>query len=137
MSGRKNECRVCGCTEDNCKQCIERTGQPCHWVENNLCSACTPEMLERFPRKVGKTPKEFDIEWQYQEYLKRVAMTEERMGEVQRKETRQAFFGAWGQALFCLRDDVAKYSEEDAIKILENMTQQVANYFLKITGKQN
>jgi hypothetical protein len=33
-------CRVCGCTDDNCRQCIEKTGQPCYWVEKDLCSAC-------------------------------------------------------------------------------------------------
>jgi hypothetical protein len=33
-------CRVCGCTEDDCSQCIEKTGTPCHWVEGDLCSAC-------------------------------------------------------------------------------------------------
>src|SRR5690606_38634374 len=32
------ECRVCGCTEDDCSDCIERTGEPCHWVEDDLCS---------------------------------------------------------------------------------------------------
>jgi hypothetical protein len=35
-------CRVCGCTDDNCRQCIEKTGGPCHWVEDDLCSACAP-----------------------------------------------------------------------------------------------
>lgn len=33
-------CRKCGCTDRNCRQCIERTGEPCHWVEADLCSAC-------------------------------------------------------------------------------------------------
>lgn len=33
-------CRVCGCTDINCKQCIEKTGEPCYWIEPNLCSAC-------------------------------------------------------------------------------------------------
>lgn len=35
-------CRVCGCTEENCTQCVEKTGKPCHWVntEKTLCSAC-------------------------------------------------------------------------------------------------
>src|SRR5262245_34577450 len=32
--------RVCGCTTLDCRQCIEKTGQPCHWVEPDLCSAC-------------------------------------------------------------------------------------------------
>lgn len=33
-------CRVCGCTDDNCEQCIEATGEACHWVEDDLCSRC-------------------------------------------------------------------------------------------------
>ncbi len=33
-------CRVCGCTDDDCRQCIEKTGEPCSWVEADLCSAC-------------------------------------------------------------------------------------------------
>lgn len=35
-------CKVCGCTDQDCTKCIERTGSPCHWVdgEHNLCSAC-------------------------------------------------------------------------------------------------
>jgi hypothetical protein len=36
-------CRVCGCTDDDCHQCIEKTGVPCHWVEADLCSACADE----------------------------------------------------------------------------------------------
>ncbi len=38
--GGVQACRVCGCTDDDCSGCIERTGQPCHWVEPDLCSAC-------------------------------------------------------------------------------------------------
>ena len=37
---RVRKCRVCGCTDNDCRRCIERTGQPCSWVEENLCSAC-------------------------------------------------------------------------------------------------
>jgi hypothetical protein len=36
----ERKCRVCGCTDDDCSQCIEKTGKPCHWVEPDLCSAC-------------------------------------------------------------------------------------------------
>lgn len=35
-------CRVCGCTDGDCRQCIEKTGAPCAWVEEDLCSACQP-----------------------------------------------------------------------------------------------
>lgn len=33
-------CLGCGCTNENCIHCIKKTGQPCYWVEENLCSAC-------------------------------------------------------------------------------------------------
>ena len=35
-----DRCRVCGCTDDDCTECVERTGIPCTWVEEDLCSAC-------------------------------------------------------------------------------------------------
>lgn len=40
-------CRVCGCTDDDCSQCIEATGEPCHWVEKDLCSRCADEQRAR------------------------------------------------------------------------------------------
>ena len=40
---KEESCRVCGCTENDCQQCIEATGQPCHWVEADLCSRCAAE----------------------------------------------------------------------------------------------
>ena len=33
-------CRACGCTDDDCRGCIERTGQPCAWADEDLCTAC-------------------------------------------------------------------------------------------------
>lgn len=33
-------CIQCGCTDTNCKTCIEKTDEPCFWVEKDLCSAC-------------------------------------------------------------------------------------------------
>jgi hypothetical protein len=37
-------CRVCGCTDLDCRECIERTGEPCSWAnkEQTLCTACAP-----------------------------------------------------------------------------------------------
>jgi hypothetical protein len=32
-------CRVCGCTED--QPCVNLEGQGCHWVAEDLCSACS------------------------------------------------------------------------------------------------
>jgi hypothetical protein len=51
-------CRVCGCTDNDCRRCIERTGLPCWWIEPGLCSACDPRskrelaQLERHLRRL-------------------------------------------------------------------------------------
>ena len=37
------KCGRCGCTDENCSGCVERSGRPCHWVGPNLCSACAEE----------------------------------------------------------------------------------------------
>ena len=33
-------CRVCGCTDRDSRACIAIAGEPCHWVEPDLCSVC-------------------------------------------------------------------------------------------------
>jgi hypothetical protein len=40
VAADQRRCRVCGCTNDDCRQCIEKTGRPCYWVEDDLCSVC-------------------------------------------------------------------------------------------------
>lgn len=52
----KRKCRVCGCTDADCRQCIEKTGAPCHWVEADLCSACVTARTRRLPanRRPGR-----------------------------------------------------------------------------------
>ncbi len=40
--GGPGVCHICGCTEENCSHCIERTGEPCSWAneDRTLCTAC-------------------------------------------------------------------------------------------------
>ena len=61
MSKPVRSCRVCGCTDNDCRQCIEKTGEPCYWVAADLCSACIPEAnedamdkLKTFQSAIGK-----------------------------------------------------------------------------------
>lgn len=37
---KRRTCSDCGCTDHDCRQCIEKTGEACHWVAKDLCSAC-------------------------------------------------------------------------------------------------
>lgn len=39
----ERKCLICGCTEGDCRACIERLGSACHWVREDLCSACAQE----------------------------------------------------------------------------------------------
>lgn len=43
----RGACRVCGCTDENCADCIAITGEPCHWIRPGFCSACLPMELTR------------------------------------------------------------------------------------------
>lgn len=49
-------CRECGCTDDNCQQCIDKTGHACFWYEVDLCSACAgiDKPIKRKNNKVRK-----------------------------------------------------------------------------------
>lgn len=70
MTKKKNirSCRVCGCTDDDCSNCIEKTGVACFWVEEDLCSACAAspeennkEALERLKVFKGVLGKHFNV----------------------------------------------------------------------------
>jgi hypothetical protein len=54
---KKRRCRICGCTDDDCHQCVEKTGQPCHWVEEDLCSACVEEAYKKERKRNPRTCK--------------------------------------------------------------------------------
>lgn len=36
-------CRICGCTDDDCTDCVKRIGEPCIWILPDLCSGCDLE----------------------------------------------------------------------------------------------
>lgn len=56
-------CRVCGCTDLDCSQCIEKTGVRCNWVEKDLCSACVPAQVTetRAPEQINSSINSNDM----------------------------------------------------------------------------
>lgn len=44
LRNQKSECVFCGCTQTDCSECIERTGEPCHWISEGICSACVQDI---------------------------------------------------------------------------------------------
>lgn len=71
----------------------------------------------------------FNIEHQYQAYLKRMALDERTMHREQKRQLRQTFFGAWGQLLICMQEDVAELPELQAVATFESMKMQVQHFF--------
>lgn len=81
--------------------------------------------------------KEFNLEHQYQLYLQRMALAESTMHPQQKIQLRQTFFGASGQMLILLRDELSKLDEEKAMETLQDLINQVGNFFLAETNKMN
>jgi hypothetical protein len=81
--------------------------------------------------------QEFNLEHQYQLYLQRMALSESTMHPQQKIQLRQTFFGASGQMLILLRDELSKLEEEKAMETLQDLINQVGNFFLAETNKMN
>lgn len=71
----------------------------------------------------------FNVEHQYQLFLERIKLNEAEMHPMQRIQLKQAFFGAWGQLLLCMRDDVAALPDMKAIMVMDDMIKQVEQYW--------
>nr|WP_028666314.1 hypothetical protein [Runella zeae] len=63
-------------------------------------------------------------------YLERVGLNIKTMHPIQLQETRRAFYGAAGQMLILLRDDLSELPEEEAISKLDSMIIQVEAFWM-------
>jgi len=74
----------------------------------------------------------FDIEQQYQFYLNKVKLNEETMHPAQRVETRRAFYGAWSQLIFLVRDEMAVFPDNIRQGIITRMINELSVYWNKV-----
>lgn len=81
--------------------------------------------------------KDFDVEYQYQQYLLRVGLNEYEMGDTQRQQLRQTFYAATGQTILLFRDDLPNLSDDEAVQAIKEMINQIANFFQKENGREN
>lgn len=79
----------------------------------------------------------FTIEEQWHLYLKRVGLSEGILPEAQRVEMKRTFFGACGQMLFMLRDDIGALPEEEGIEILEAIKSEVGKFWIDQSNRKN
>ncbi len=62
-------CRVCGCIDTDCSGCFDRTGEPCYWVEPDLCSACAKPAIHRIHQLLSRHRFDVSEEKSLQEQL--------------------------------------------------------------------
>ena len=74
----------------------------------------------------------FNLEKMYAMYLEQVELSEETMGTVQRKETKQAYFGACAHLLILIRDELPKLPEDEGMEAYQYMLDQVRDYLNNI-----
>lgn len=81
--------------------------------------------------------KKISLETQYQRFLKRMALSELMMHPQQKIQIKQTFFGAFGQAIMVMRDEVSAQDEDAAVETLQDIMNQVQDFFLAETKRQN
>jgi len=67
----------------------------------------------------------FNIEEQYQVYLKKVGLDESEMIDVQKKQLRETFFGALGMLSVILQDKTI-----NPIDLADNIRKQASQFFI-------
>lgn len=73
----------------------------------------------------------FDLEHQFKLYLERVNFGNRALPEVQYIEMKRAFFGACGQLLLLMRDDLSELSDEEGVQVLADLLNQVGDFWSK------
>lgn len=81
--------------------------------------------------------EQFNIEHQYQLFLKRLKLSESVMPVQQKVIMKQVYFGAFGQILVLFRDELSELEDDEAVEKLESMFQQVAEFFMNQSSKMN
>ena len=65
--------------------------------------------------------KTFDIKALYKEYLQKTGLDESRMPEIQKQETRRAFYGGCGHLLILMLNEIPKLEEFEGAMAMDDM----------------
>lgn len=81
--------------------------------------------------------KAITIEEQYQLYLQRMGLSEDNMHPEQKKQLKNTFFGAFGQAISVFRDEITQLEDDKAVEAMQSLWEQVGHFFMKKSGTLN
>lgn len=77
------------------------------------------------------------VEEHYKFYLEKMGLDEAKLHPIQRTETRRVFFGAWGQLLMFMQNDIVELSDQEGFEILDSMVNEVGQFFINEAHNQN
>lgn len=71
----------------------------------------------------------FSIKYQKNQFFKQAGIKVPPMSQMQADEMEKAFYGACGQMMVLLRDELPKLPEEEAIFTLQTMLEEVVTFW--------
>lgn len=89
--------------------------------------------MEQIPQQ----PVSFNIDQQFEFYLKLVKLDKRKMPANQIREMRNCFYGGIGQIIVLMRDHLSKLPDGEGEKVLQKMMDEIGNHFLAQNGKMN
>lgn len=76
---------------------------------------------------------QFTVEYHYQKLLAQLGHSEENMHPEQKKQLKEVYYGAFGQILVMLREDITAFDKDEAIIILQEFVDQIHYFFEEAT----
>lgn len=73
----------------------------------------------------------FNLDHQFNLYLKRMNLQESTMSEVQKTETKRAFMGGMAQMLMLIRNDNGNVPDEELLEGCQSMLRQLDTFWTK------
>lgn len=78
--------------------------------------------------------EQFNLEKQFDFYLERMGLDRRKMALFQLRETKRAFYGAWGQLIALLNDkNTDLLTEQEVFELYVGMAKQVMDFMAKET----
>lgn len=71
----------------------------------------------------------FSINEQYKLFLQRMNLNESVMHPIQKKQLKQAFYGAFAQCIILMRDEISLLPEKEGVEILDSQIKEVVDFF--------
>jgi hypothetical protein len=74
---------------------------------------------------------QINLKQEYQKWLKKMRLDESQMSEVQKRETKRAWFGGMSTFIVLTVSVDLPENEDDAVKVIEDIMRQTAEYWAK------